>query len=545
MSHVALYRKYRSQTFSDLIGQEHVVRTLQNAIKQGNIHHAFLFTGPRGTGKTSTARLLAKALNCEVGLNGEPCNTCDLCRTISEGSCMDVIELDAASEAGVDDVRRQIIDVVEYRPTIARYKVFIIDEVHDLSSKAFDALLKTIEEPPAHIVFILATTELHKVPPTIQSRCQKFSFNRGNLNDLASRLEHVLRAEGREFEPGAVQIIARMADGGFRDALSLLEQAILTSQGVLTRTHVEEQLGLIREEVLDALLVAVSRGEAVSILEHVDQIYRSGRDARGILEGLLMRLSELTRAAYGIEIGGSGEATQEAVMKATAGTLGPDHLLRLRERVANGIKDARDVSLPKLWLESLLLGYAHSLVAQPAVVAAAAPAHASSQAPTVARPAATAVVHETPTPAAPPSSEPVHSAPSTEESAPARAMPELPEDPALRPLAELWGQLVNAFSEQSRVAGALLRKTQVLRIEGKTLWIAFTRQLDLDEFKSKAKLATAVESDWAKRAADTGMILEFTVQTGVKREFSPEPAVELPAEGSRLVDLARDTFQNF
>ena len=173
MAYLSLYRKYRSQTFSDLIGQDHVVRTLQNAVASGKIAHSYLFTGPRGTGKTSSARLLAKCLNCEKGPTPEPCNQCEQCISITQGNCVDVYELDAASESGVENVRDAIVDAVQYAPNYCRYKIFIIDEVHDLSSKAFDALLKTVEEPPPYVIFILATTEYNKVPPTIRSRCQK------------------------------------------------------------------------------------------------------------------------------------------------------------------------------------------------------------------------------------------------------------------------------------------------------------------------------------------------------------------------------------
>ncbi|MBX3096695.1 MAG: DNA polymerase III subunit gamma/tau, partial [Fimbriimonadaceae bacterium] len=190
---MALYRKYRSQTFDDLVGQEHVIRTLRNAIEQNRLSHAFLFTGPRGTGKTSTARLLAKALNCTDGPSANPSEDDPICQEIANGSCMDVVELDAASESGIEEIRTKVIDAAEYRPSYCRFKIFIIDEVHDLSSKAFDSLLKTIEEPPDHVFFILATTEYHKVPPTIRSRCQRFDFHRGSVESLTKRLEYVAK----------------------------------------------------------------------------------------------------------------------------------------------------------------------------------------------------------------------------------------------------------------------------------------------------------------------------------------------------------------
>src|SRR3989440_10807440 len=215
MAYIALYRKYRSQSFDELMGQEQVTVTLQNAIRSGRIAHAYLFYGARGCGKTSTARLLARALNCiaQDGPTPEPCGQCRLCLSIRDGICMDVIEMDAASETGIDDVREKIIENVQYAPGEARYKVYIIDEVHDLSAKAFDALLKTLEEPPPHVIFILATTEQHKVPITVRSRCQRMDFRRGTVMDLTANLRRVLDAEAIPYEPEGVAAGARAAEG--------------------------------------------------------------------------------------------------------------------------------------------------------------------------------------------------------------------------------------------------------------------------------------------------------------------------------------------
>ena len=545
MSHVALYRKYRSQTFGDLVGQEHVVRTLLNAIKQGNVHHAYLFTGPRGTGKTSTARLMAKALNCPNKIEGEPCNTCDLCLSITEGNCMDVVEMDAASEAGVEDVRQKIVDVVEYRPVQAAYKVFIIDEVHDLSSKAFDALLKTIEEPPGHVIFILATTELHKVPPTIQSRCQKFQFNRATLSDLVKRLQFVMGSEGKDHEPAALEVIARMADGGFRDALSLLEQAVITSSGTLTLQHVIDQLGLIRDELVDELLLAVAKNDVPQSLDKVDAIYRSGRDAKAILDAMLFRLSELTRVAYNVEVGGTGEATQEAAMKATSAALGPATILRLREHVAGAMRDVRDVSLPRLWLESLLLGF--RLSASP--VASAQPVHQSvaSSVPTAAPPTPRAVtdaaprVQESaaePLVAPEPPASPAVSAPTP--SATTLDHPDAAEADAA------WRAVVADLAAQSRIAGALLAKTSVSEITEEQVTISFARKMDLDQLESKHKLVAALNQLWEQKRGGRRWALSFRLSENASVAFQPDlAAVELPAEGARLAEMAKDVFKNF
>lgn len=355
MTHQALYRRYRSQTFEELVGQDHITKTLQSAIASGRIAHAYLFTGPRGSGKTSAARILAKCLCCETGVTPTPCLECRFCREIASGSLPDVTEMDAASEAGVDQVRAHIVAQSNYAPMEARYRIFIIDEVHDLSQKGFDALLKTIEEPPPHVVFILATTELHKVPITIRSRCQKYEFRRGTLSQIESRLRYVCEQEGIEFDEDALHTIARMSDGGYRDALTLLEQVHLTIDGKLTRDAVLTQLGLVSQEALDELLRHIAGQDAQSVLAHVAALIQQGKEPKAIVESLALRLNELTRALY---LPAEAGATEQEILLAKE--LGAERIMRYQEELVHSVRDVRDVTLPRVWVELALLRMAQS-----------------------------------------------------------------------------------------------------------------------------------------------------------------------------------------
>ncbi len=292
MASQALYRKWRSQTFSELVGQEHVVQTLQNAIQTGRIGHAYLFTGPRGVGKTTMARLLAKAVNCEAPLEQRPCDQCDMCRAIAEGRAVDVIEMDAASHTSVEDAR-EIIERVQFRPTSARTKVYVIDETHMLSTAAFNALLKTLEEPPAHALFILATTEFHKVPATILSRCQRFVFTRHSINNIAGHLEHIAQAEGIVLQAGVAERIARAATGAMRDAISILDQLIAGSDGTITLAQVQGLLGATDTSKVGALVSALTDGDVQAALRVVNEAADDGADLRQFARDLVERLRAL------------------------------------------------------------------------------------------------------------------------------------------------------------------------------------------------------------------------------------------------------------
>ena len=278
MSYMALYRKFRPGEFEDVKGQDHISQTLQNQIKANRIGHAYLFCGTRGTGKTTVAKIFAKAVNCEHPVNGSPCGECEMCRSISEGRAMNVIEIDAASNNGVDNIR-EIRKEVAYRPTEGRYKVYIIDEVHMLSIGAFNALLKTLEEPPEYVIFILATTEAHKIPITILSRCQRYDFKRISIDTISSRLMDLMEREQIEVEERAIRYIAKAADGSMRDALSLLDQCIAFYLGQkLTYDHVLEVLGAVDTEVFSKLLREIISRDVVNVLNSVEELVMQGRE---------------------------------------------------------------------------------------------------------------------------------------------------------------------------------------------------------------------------------------------------------------------------
>lgn len=296
MSYKALYRTYRPHSFETVVGQRHIVKTLQNALNQHKVSHAYLFCGPRGTGKTTVAKLVAKSVNCE-NPSEAPCNRCENCIGIQQGNHPDVIEIDAASNNGVDQIR-ELIEKVKYAPLQAKYKVYIIDEVHMLSQGAFNALLKTLEEPPSHVIFILATTEPHKVLPTIISRCQRYDFTRVSQKDIQARVEEVLTTEKIKFDHEATRLISQLSDGGVRDALSILEQVIAYSEDNLTAQHVNDIYGIATTQDKLKLLTAVQHQNVALLMEEIDSITQKNIDIRRLTNDLMELLKESVIYAY-------------------------------------------------------------------------------------------------------------------------------------------------------------------------------------------------------------------------------------------------------
>lgn len=360
MTYRALYRVWRPQTFADIVGQQHITRTLQNAIKQGRLSHAYLFSGPRGTGKTSAARVMAKAVNCERGPAAEPCNDCTACRQIAQGAVLDVVEIDAASNRGVEEIR-DLREKVKYAPTEVRKKVYIIDEVHMLTTEAFNALLKTLEEPPEHVLFILATTEPYKLPLTIISRCQRFDFHRVAADEIVTLLAAICESERIAIEEAALYLIAQVAEGGLRDALSLLDQVYAFGDDRITEADIRAVIGTVADSFFDKIVSLAAKREASHVLDVTAELMQEGYDPEKFTHDLLCYFRDLLLVKTAPHL-----AETEARLRAhqSLGRVAPlfteDDLFAMMEQTNETLQQMKWTSQPRVLLEMLLLKLTHA-----------------------------------------------------------------------------------------------------------------------------------------------------------------------------------------
>jgi len=354
MSYIVLARKWRPKKFSEMVGQEHVLRALGFALDSGKVHHAFLFTGTRGVGKTTVARILAKSLNCETGVSSNPCGICAACREIDEGRFVDLIEVDAASRTKVDDTR-EMLDNVQYAPTRGRYKVYLIDEVHMLSTHSFNALLKTLEEPPPHVKFLLATTDPQKLPVTVLSRCLQFSLKRLSANLIGERLKFIAAAEQLEFEPGALALVARAAEGSMRDALSLLDQLIAFGGGTLSEANARSMLGTIDRGHIGRIVAALARADGSGLLAEVAELDRDAPDYDRALIELAAILQRIAIVQVVPDTAGQDEEFDVEELRALAAALLPEDVQLYYQIALGGRRDLAMAPEPRLGFEMTLL----------------------------------------------------------------------------------------------------------------------------------------------------------------------------------------------
>ncbi len=565
----ALYRRWRSKTFVEVIGQDHVTQTLLNALRAGRISHAYLFAGPRGTGKTTTARVLAKAVNCLDPQNGEPCNRCAICRSLNEGRSLDLIEIDAASNRGIDDIR-DLRNKIVHAPSECRYKVYVVDEVHMLTPEAFNALLKTLEEPPPHAIFVLATTEPHRIPLTVLSRCQRFDFRRVSLPHLRQKLDRICAEEGIRIQAPALDAIARHATGSFRDAESLLDQLVSYGTDQITLEDVHRVLGAAPQQIISGIAAALAERQVGSGLRLIHQALDNGVEPRQLARELL----EYLRGLLLLKNAGAGLLSVTAEMLQEMAALS-DHFplqrlletIRLFNQAANHLKTGVHSQLPLELavveatlseVQDTVPGDHHTLEARSG---RANPRHAqkaASQPAVVAEPSESSPAAENaarPSPAHTASQElsnesPMATAAQLPEAGTAAAVqPIEPSDATLPWLRENWVRLLQAVRPRNRAVEALLKSCEPTSVQGDVVTLGFYHSFHkerMDEDKSRVVVEEAL-AEISGRAYRIRSVLcagdrqekEQQAEANRREKLLDNPVVHeaITRYGARVVDI--------
>jgi DNA polymerase-3 subunit gamma/tau len=515
----ALYRKYRPQTFDEVVGQEAIVRTLKNAITSEQVRQAYLFAGPRGTGKTSMARILAKSLNCVQGPTATPDGTCSVCLGIAAGTSLDVVEMDAASQRGIDDIR-EIRDRVVLQPVEGRYKVYILDEAHQLTDAAWNALLKLIEEPPPHLVFVFCTTDLSKVLPTVRSRCQTFVFQRPRLQDLVTVLARVAEGEAIDAPPQALSLIARAARGSFRDATSTLDQLASATGKEITVQSVLQLLGTVEEDALFRLCDLVVDRDTAGALTFVEELSEQGHDLGRLVSDLIEHLRHLMLVQHMHEVPESLPVTEETQerLRAQANQLGEATVVRLIDLLAVAVDDMRQGGDPRLPLELALVK-----VTRPAAdLSRESTAYRLEQLETRGVPSpAVAVVDESP----------------LEVKVPVTVG--APPDVELEQLQEAWARtIVPAVAERSIPTSSLLGDARPAELDGDTLTVEFAPSASFKRTQAEDPKNVAMLRDALYEVTGRKLSIEFVVGEGE----DDEAELEEPAGEEHFLELMKETF---